>query len=236
MIKKKDWPYYAGLVVVIAIFGYFAVTNLSDRLSNDKRVDSNRTVDREPVADKFLKKFNRVPEFELVNQDGDTITNDDLKGKVYVVEFFFTTCPTICSPMNQNMEKVQAALKNYEDFAILSISIDPAHDTPEVMKTYGERYNADFNQWQFATGPRDEVYALAREGFNAYVDEVENQAIRFEHSGNFALVDQDGYIRSRAIKQGGFDNYIYVYNGIEENGLPAMVKEIVDDAKTLLNK
>lgn len=234
-MKKKDWPYYAGLLVVVAIFGYFAVINLADRVSNDKLVDSNRTDEREPVADKFLKKFNQVPDFQLVNQDGDTITNQDLAGKVYVVEFFFTTCPTICSPMNQNMEKVQAALKDYEDFAILSISIDPEHDTPEVMKAYGKKYNANFDKWQFATGPRDEVYALARQGFNAYVDEVENEAIRFEHSGNFALVDRNGYIRSRAIKQGGFDNFIYVYNGIEENGLPAMVTEIVQDAKTLLD-
>jgi len=235
MARNKDLPYYIGLGLVVLGFGYFAVTNLRERVENDNTVTSIRTTNREPVADKFLKKFNQVPDFSLINQDGDTITNQDLLGKVYVVEFFFSNCPTICTPMNMNMEKVQSALKQYDDFAILSISIDPERDTPEAMKEYAQRFDADFDTWHFATGEQDVVYELARKGFNAYVGEAESEEIGFEHSGNFALVDREGYIRSRAVKQNGFDNFIYVYNGVTEEGTPAMVTEIVQDAKTLLD-
>jgi len=233
MSKKSDTPYYIGLGVVILIFGYFAVTNVIDYVQNDKIVDSNRSEDRDPVADKFLKKFNKVPDFQFVNQDGDTVTNKDLLGKVYIVDFFFTTCPTICTPMSRNLSRISEKLTKYEDYTAVSISIDPDNDTPEVLTEYASRYNAQTKDWQFLTGDKQEIYTLAREGFNAYVGESDDPAIRFEHSGNFALVDRDGYIRSR---KDAYGNWMYVYSGIEENEIPAQLREITVDAETLLNK
>ncbi|QJP33669.1 SCO family protein [Nonlabens sp. Ci31] len=236
MNKKKDTPYYIGLGVIIIIFGYFAVTNVIHYINKDKVVDSNRSEDRLPVADKFLKKFNKVPDFQFVNQKGDTITNKDLLGKVYVIDFFFTTCPTICTPMSMNMSKVSEALKSQNDFRTISITIDPDHDTPEVLKEYAKKYDANSN-WDFLTGDKDATYKLSREGFNAYVGESDNENIRFEHSGNFALVDRNGYIRSRKVRiDDQNENWIYHYNGVQENEIPDQIKEIIEDAETLLNK
>ncbi|MEN8815881.1 MAG: SCO family protein [Nonlabens sp.] len=236
MSNKKDTPYYVGLGIVIIIFGYFAVTNVIDYVQKNKVTDSNRSEDRIPVADKFLKKFNKVPDFEFINQDGDTITNRDLLGKVYVIDFFFTTCPTICTPMSMNMSKVSQALEDQKDFRAVSITIDPDNDQPEVLKQYAQKYDANDN-WYFLTGDKEATYRLSREGFNAYVAESENQDIRFEHSGNFALVDRDGYIRSRKVRiDDQNENWIYHYNGVQENDIPAQIKEIIEDAETLLNK
>jgi protein SCO1/2 len=233
MSKKSDTPYYIGLALVILIFGYFAVTNVVDYIQRDEVVNSNRSDDRAPVADKFLKKFNKVPDFAFVNQNGDTITNKDLIGKVYIVDFFFTTCPTICTPMSRNLSQISKKLNSNDDYMAVSISIDPDNDTPEVLKEYASRYDAQSTNWQFLTGEKQEIYKLAREGFNSYVGESDNPAIRFEHSGNFALVDRDGYIRSR---KDAYGNWMYVYSGIEENEIPAQLQEIMEDAETLLNK
>ncbi len=235
--KKSDTPYYIGLGIIIVIFGYFAVNNVLHYINKNKVVDSNRSEDRVPVADKFLKKFNKVPAFSFVNQQGDTITNETMKGKVYIVDFFFTTCPTICTPMTRNLSKAYDRLKDQKDFAILSISIDPEFDTQEVLSEYASRYQASAPVWNFVRGDKEKTFELAQKGFNAYVGVSENEAVKFEHSGNFALVDRDGYIRSRKVKiDENNENWIYHYSGVNDNGIPAQIKEIVEDAETLLNK
>ena len=102
-----------------------------------------------------------------------------------------------------------------------------------MLKEYAARYDATADDWQFLTGDKAEIYQLAREGFKGYVGESADPAIRFEHSGNFALVDQDGYIRSR---KDAYGNWMFVYNGITENDIAAQIEEITQDAETLLNK
>ncbi len=235
MAKSKDTPYYIGLGIIILIFGYFAVTNVIDYIEKDKVVDSNRSQDRDPVADKFLKKFNKVPDFSFVNQNNDTITNKDLLGKVYIVDFFFTTCPTICTPMSLNMSKIVKELEDYPDFQAVSISIDPDYDSPEVLKKYASRYVENDDSWYFLTGDKQATYKLAREGFSSYVGESQDSIIKFEHSGNFALVDREGFIRSRKDEYG---NWIMVYRAVQENpnDLEPLLPELIADAKTLLNK
>lgn len=233
MSKKSDTPYYIGLGVIILIFGYFAVTNIVDYIQKDRVVDSNRSEDRAPVADKFLKKFNKVPDFEFINQDGDTVSNIDLLGKVYIVDFFFTTCPTICTPMSRNMSLIGDKLNKYDDYVAVSITIDPTNDSPAVLKEYAAKYDAQPGKWEFLTGDKNKIYNLSREGFKGYVGESDDPDIRFEHSGNFALVDRDGYIRSRKDENG---NWIFAYSGIQDEYTAAMVDEISQDAETLLNK
>jgi len=235
--KKSDTPYYIGLGVIIVIFGYFAVHNVIHYINKNKVVDSNRTEDRAPVADKFLKKFNKVPAFSFINQQGDTITDQTMKGKVYIVDFFFTTCPTICTPMTQNLSQVYDRLKDNKDFAIMSVSIDPDYDSQEVLAAYASRYQASAPTWNFVRDDKEKTYALAQKGFNAYVSPSDDEAIRFEHSGNFALVDRNGYIRSRKVRiDKNNENWIYHYSGVSENDLPAQIKEIIEDAQILLNK
>ncbi|WP_438962083.1 SCO family protein [Nonlabens sp.] len=233
MSKSKDTPYYIGLGIIVIIFGYFAVTNIVHYINKDKVVDSNRSEDRAPVADKFLKKFNTVPAFEFVDQNGDTISNETMKGHVYIVDFFFTSCPTICGPMSHNLKTVQEKLKDHQDFKILSISIDPEYDTQEVLKKYADRHDAIDNTWHFVRGDKEATYKLSLEGFSSYVGESADSIIKFEHSGNFALVDREGNIRSR---KDAYGNWMMVYSGVEENGIPPQLQEIIEDAETLLNK
>ena len=139
---KKKYS-YIGLSLIILIFGIIVIPKIVETISSDEVVKSDRLnikgADKKLNTDKALsyieingrKKI--APEFQLINQDGDTVSSKDYRGKVYVAEFFFTTCPTICPIMNQNLVEVQEEFKIEEDFGIASFSIDPKHDTPEVL-------------------------------------------------------------------------------------------------------
>ncbi|HBY68998.1 MAG TPA: SCO family protein, partial [Flavobacteriaceae bacterium] len=142
---------------------------------------------------------------------------------VYVVEFFFTTCPSICPIMNTNMLKVEKAFKNEDNFGIASFSIDPEHDTPEVLKEYAESYGVSHPHWNFLTGDKKDILKLSNEGFKLYAAETPEAEGGFEHSGMFALVDKDGNIRSRLDENG---NPIIYYDGLEEEGIQMLIEDI----------
>lgn len=145
--------------------------------------------------DKGLLEVMEVPEFGLIDQDNQTITNKNMLGKVYVVEFFFTNCPTICPVMNQNLKEVEKEINN-PDFGVISITIDPKRDTPEALKKHKQRLQIENPNWHFLTGERDYIYKLSKE-FNIYMGEDENMAEGLNHSGKLALIDKKGKIRSR---------------------------------------
>lgn len=140
----------------------------------------------------------KVTTFSFTNQDGKTVTEADVKGKIYVVEYFFTTCKGICPKMNENMTKVYQVFKGNEDVKILSHTVDPKKDTVGAMKEYSMRFDADPKQWMFLTGTKKELYDMARYAY--LVSAVEDtSAIDIEsdfiHSERFVLVDRDGRIR-----------------------------------------
>lgn len=214
-MKNKS---YIGITFIILIFGIFAIPKIVDRVSNNTIVDGNRLNSIEaPKADKVaatdLVKFNAVPEFSFTNQDGVEITNTFFKDKVYVVEFFFTTCPTICPIMTESMLTIEDAFGNVQDFAIASITINPATDTPETLKSYMKDYGISSKNWQMLTGNREAIMTLANKGFNLYAAMEDKAPGGFEHSGMFALVDKDGFIRSRKDE---FGNPILCYRAITE--------------------
>lgn len=132
--------------------------------------------------------------FSFVNQEGKTITSNDVKGKIYVAEYFFTTCTGICPKMNKNLEKVYAKYKDQPDFRILSHTVDPEHDSVGVLKAYAEKHGADARNWWFMTGSKKELYKLARQGYmlddGTYTGEED-----FVHTQWFALVDGEGRVR-----------------------------------------
>lgn len=136
-----------------------------------------------------------VPKFELTNQNNQTISEKDMLGRVYVVEFFFANCPTICPVMNQNLKKIEKEI-NHPDFGIISITIDPKRDTPENLKIHAEHLGITNPNWYFLSGDRDYIYDLSKK-FNIYVGEDETTAEGLNHSGKFALIDKKGNIRSR---------------------------------------
>lgn len=142
-----------------------------------------------------LFKVMPVPNFELKDQNNQTVSDDTMRGKVYLVEFFYSTCPTICPIMNKNMKHIQDEINN-PDFGIVSISIDPTHDTPEVLKAHAKVVGATSPNWHFLTGDRTYIGDLADQ-FSIYVGAEEDKAESLNHSGMIALVDKDGNVRCR---------------------------------------
>ncbi len=151
------------------------------------------------VSTRYLQKdlftVMKVPNFELVDQNSQKFGNKNLHGKVYLVEFFYSTCPTICPVMNGNMKYIQKVI-DHPDFEIVSISIDPKNDTPETLRRHAKMLGADSRTWHFLTGNRSYIGNLADQ-FNIYVGDNEDESESLNHSGMIALVDKNGNIRCR---------------------------------------
>lgn len=212
MSKKKSNYSYIGISFVVLLFGIWAVPKILDNLKSQE---------------KEMATIGPVPNFSLTNHLEETITQEDLLGKVYVVEFFFTTCPSICPIMHKSMVKIQDKYFGNPNVAFVSITINPEYDTPEVLHAYAKENSVTNTNWQFLTGGLDAIYALANQGFNLYVAEAPEVEGGFEHSGFFALVDKKGNIRSRIVDQGNPKIY---YNGLEDKD----VKMLIEDIRKLL--
>jgi len=195
---------YVGIAFVILIFGIYAVPKIVNKFKTPE-----------------LVTIGKVPSFEFTNQDGKSISNSFYDEKVYVVEFFFTTCPTICPKMNENMVKVQNEFYGNLDFGIASFSINPKYDTPSILKEYAKSHGATLKTWNFLTGDQEEIYDLANNGFTLFAGENSEAEGGFEHSGMFALIDKQGNIRSRMDDLG---NPIAFYDGLDPKGVQ-MIKE-----------
>lgn len=249
MMKKTNYS-YIGIAFVILVFGIWFVPRIVDRITSDdvsrkeSRSDQKRDIKKTTASDLVFIENNgqkrKVPDFSFTNQNGITITNKDYEGKVYVIEFFFTTCPTICPRMNNNLVQVQNTFKDFKNFGVASFTINPEHDTSEVLKAYAESYGITNPNWHLLTGDKEAIYKLANEGF--YIYAAENKAVEggFEHSGNFALIDKNGFIRSRKDK---FGNPIIYYRGItsedegaNDNGEVEQISILKEDIKKLLNE
>lgn len=208
---------YVGVSFIILLFGIYSIPKI---------VKHFQTAD--------LHTFNKVPNFEFINQNQKNISNKDYEGKVYVVEFFFTTCPTICPIMNTKMVEIQNEFMGNPNFGIASFSITPEIDTPQIMRNYAQRYGINHVNWHLLTGkPESEVYDLSNNGFKLYAGKGEDSHGGFEHSGLFALVDKNGYIRSRYDEHG---NPIMYYRALDEHGFENQIKELKEDIKLLLNE
>ncbi len=222
MLKNKS---YIGIAFIVLIFGIWAVPKIIERVQDNDvvkadRLDHDNT--RKTTNDK-LQMIGPAPKFSLTDQNGKTITNEDYLGKVYVLEFFFTTCPTICPKMNKNMVNIQNKYFGNPNFGIASISIDPKHDTPAVLKAHAAELGAKSSNWHFLTGNQDYIFNLANKGFNLYVGENKKITVGFEHSGLFALIDKKGNIRCRKDE---YNNPILYYDGIEPQGVLVITQDI----------
>lgn len=255
MTKKTNYS-YIGIAFIILVFGIIFIPRIIDRVSsNDITRDDNRSGDVTIQQIKAPNKKNqsnlvyipsldggnrKVPAFSFTDQNGNTITNEDYLGKVYLIEFFFTTCPTICPRMNSNLVQIQNDFKDYQNnFGVASFTIMPEIDTPKVLKAYADKYGITNPNWHLMTGDEDTIYKLANEGFYLYTargEDVEG----FEHSGNFALIDKEGYIRSRMKSP---NNPLIYYNGIvseeegtDDEGIPQEISIIKEDITKLLKE
>lgn len=250
-MKKSNYS-YIGISFIILVFGIIFIPRIIERLqtgdiTRNKRISKDNVEDNRVKAEEKLTFLEingepkKVPEFSFINQNGKIITDKDYLGKVYLVEFFFTTCPTICPRMNANMVDIQNHFKEFNnDFGIASFSINPKYDTPEVLKKYADKYGVTNPNWHFLTGDQEAIYVLANQGFNIYAGQNTEVEGGFEHSGNFALIDKNGYIRSR---MDAFGNPKIFYKGIvseaekvDEDGEEEEISMLKEDIKKLLNE
>ena len=222
---KKNYS-YIGISFVILLFGIIFLPKILNRLNNDEVVDMDRhNLERKGAQKNDTLAFigdKVVPAFEFVNQHNDTISNTYYKDKIYVVEFFFSTCQDICPVMNKNMQKVAKAYPG-NDVGIASFSIDPTYDTPEILRAYADAYGIEHPHWNFLTGDKEEIFKLSNEGFNLYAAEGMDEEDEFQHSGFFALIDQQGKIRSRIDGNG---NPIIYYDGLSDEGVAMLIEDI----------
>jgi len=226
---------YIGLFIIIILFGVFSLPKIYERVVNSDITDSNRLNTNERLAYLTISDQKRkAPDFLLTNQDSILISNDDMIGKVYVLEFFFTRCPDICIEMNQNMKLLDEEFGDSKDFGIISITIDPNNDTPSILKKYSEALDVKSQNWHFLTGEKDYIYDLANIGFNIFANQNSNFVGGFEHQGYFALIDKDGYIRSR---KDTFGNPIMYYLGINDiNAIQQGIGMLNYDIKKLIDE
>ena len=215
-MKKNNYS-YIGISFIVLLFGIYSVPKI---VSHFKKAD--------------LHTFSKIPDFSFINQDGKTITQKNYEGKVYVVEFFFSTCPTICPLMNTQMVTIQNKFLGNSNFGIASFSITPDIDTPEVLNEYAKRNNITHTNWHLLTGNSEKsVFDLSNNGFKLPTGKGTTDHGGLYHSGNFALVDKNGFIRSRYDEYG---NPIFVYRALKENGLENQIQELKQDIKLLLNE
>jgi len=228
MLKNKS---YIGISFIILVFGIYAIPKIIDRFQNNEIVKGDRLdkVSNSNSNNESLTKIGPAPKFELVNQDNIKVNNETYKGKVYVLEFFFTTCPSICPKMNLSMLAIEKTFFGNPNFGIVSITIDPAHDTPAVLKAYRELLGVKSSNWNFLTGNKEVIYELANKGFNVYVGQNSKVNGGFEHSGLFALIDKNGNIRCR---KDDYGNPILYYDGLDKKG----VRDIQQDIAILLKE
>ena len=155
-----------------------------------------------------LPKIGSIPQFEFIDSNGNTVTLNNLKGKVWVADFIFTTCTMACPMMTGNMNLVHKKFKKNDDVRLVSISVYPEYDTPDVLKEYASQYDADTEKWLFLTGDESSVKNIIKDGFK--IGDFEE--IIF-HSEKFALVDKNGTIRA-------------YYNGMKSEDMKQLKKDI----------
>lgn len=157
--------------------------------------------------------YHTIGNFKLVNQDSAIITDETLQGKIYVADFFFTSCRTICPIMKTQMHRVYKAIQDDPDVLIVSHTIDPEYDTVALLNDYAERLGAESDKWHFLTGNKDSIYYLAQTSYFVTAMEDQQEPDGFIHSGAFLLIDKKGRIRGK-------------YDGTKEEEVNQLLKDI----------
>ena len=175
-----------------------------------------KTVNGRQITDTL---YHQIPDFEFINQDSVKITQKDFVGKIYVADFFFTTCPTICPKMKTQMLRIFKKFKDNPKVAILSHTIDPRHDTPSVLKEFSKNLGIQNSMWQMVTGDKAKIYEIGQKSYMVSATDDPTQPGGIVHSGAFILVDKNHHIRG-------------IYDGTE----PERVDKLMADMEILLNE
>ena len=189
---------YGLLIVFFIVFSVVAISSFNYVQTQEKKLPiySPSMVSDELVEEdlRYVKKYHRISDFSLLNQNGNNVTQEDYKNKIYVADFFFTTCPDICPIMTGNMLYLQENLKD-TNVMLASFSVTPKIDTVEVLKEYSTLKGVDDSRWNLMTGDKKQIYDLARKSYLVAkaIPDVKNHGMI--HTENFVLVDRDKRIR-----------------------------------------
>lgn len=192
---KKSFP----TLLFLALFSLVALPVFYQLLKVDQKLKIYNPADVNPrLVDESLRhvqKNHTIANFELINQNGETITHQDYQDKIYVADFFFTRCQTICITMAFHMSELQEEYKDDDDILFLSHSVTPVMDSVSVLKAYAESKGVIDGKWNVTTGSKKHIYELARKSYFAVVDEGNGDENDFIHTEQFVLVDKERHIR-----------------------------------------
>lgn len=163
-----------------------------------------------------VKKYHKIADFSLINQNGKTITQKDYKDKIYIADFFFTTCPTICPIMTDHMYQIQKEILDDDEVMLLSHSVTPKIDSVAQLKRYAQQKGVNDKKWNLVTGDKKQIYELARKSYFAVLTDGNGDEYDMIHTENFMLIDKERRIR----------NY---YDGTD----PEAIQQLLEDLKTL---
>lgn len=211
---KKSLP----AIIIFIVFSAISLTVFYQLLSVDKRLPIYSPSDVNPklvdASVKHIQINHKIADFSLTNQNGETITNKDYEGKIYIADFFFTRCKTICIAMAYNMSELQAHYKEDADVMFLSHSVTPVMDSVPVLKAYADNKGVIDGKWNVTTGSKKHIYDLARKSYFAVLDEGNGDENDFIHTEQFVLVDKDRRIRG-------------YYDGTEKEDMKKIMTDIV---------
>ena len=210
---KKSIP----TLIFLFVFSAIGVSVFYQLLNPTKKLKIYNPADFNPrLVDKSLKhvqKDHKIANFTLINQNGKIITNKEYKNKIYVADFFFTRCPTICIAMAYNMGELQEYYKNDDEVLFLSHSVTPVIDSVSVLKEYAIKKGVIDKKWNVTTGDKKHIYELARKSYFAVLEDGNGDENDFIHTENFILVDKEGRIRG-------------LYDGTEKENMQKIIDDI----------
>ncbi|MFD2202179.1 SCO family protein [Shivajiella indica] len=207
---------YTVLVIASIFFNWSCSEKSTQEKNQSLPILGNWHINEFEMEGKIVKDtiYHKISGFTFINQEGKEISNATTNGKVYVADFFFTTCPTICPIMKTQMLRVYEQFKDEPDFLILSHTLDPEHDTAELLKEYAAKIGVeDDKTWQFLTGDQEKIFEIGQTSYLTTAMSDKNEPGGILHSGAFVLVDKEGRIRG-------------VYDGTKEDQVNKLMKDI----------
>lgn len=220
-MKLRNLKHSNIAILGCLLLGVFACQN---QPQNDSRVEQLPYYDNPSFTPQWLEEdalslesFHAIPTFELINQEGNTITEKTFTDKIYVADFFFTSCPGICPKMTDNMAILQEAFKDDDELLLISHSVTPSRDSVPELKKYAIAKGISSDKWHLVTGERADIYDLGRNYY--FVEEdlgIEKEAEDFLHTENFVLIDKNRHIRG-------------IYNGLNKTA----IQQLITDIRTL---
>jgi len=191
LFLRRQPPFKLHYTIIPIVIGTLLLSNCITKKEGPLPVFGEREVVGKDTV------YHTIANFKFVDQDSTEVTNDTYKGKIYVADFFFTSCRTICPIMKTQMLRVYDSIQNDRDVLLLSHTIDPEYDTVGLLHDYAERLGVKSDKWHFVTGNKDEIYKLAQTSYFSTALEDKSEADGFIHSGAFLLIDKERRIRGK---------------------------------------